>query len=414
MLNKNVDVLAVSETKLDESFPPGQFDLQGYKRPYRLDVNDRSGGLLVYVNSDIPSRSINTFKFNSDLQIIPIELNLRKQKWLIIAIYRPPKLDLMYFLTAISEAYDFYLKDYDNIIFIGDFNAQPSSSSINDFLQENSLYCHMKEKTCFKSCDGTCIDLIISNKKQSLQYTGTFDTGLSDHHNLIYTMLKTQYIKLPPKKISYRQFSKFNEDAFLSDLNHYLNDEIDQYNEFEKIFDSILDKHAPLKTKFLRANNRQHLTKSVRKAIMKRTHLKNLANKTKSPEDIANYRKQRNLVVNLNRKAKKSFYKSINTLSKSKNFWSACKPLFSNKINAMSERILLVDNDKVISDDRDIATTFNNYFNTIADCLDTPSWNPTFSPKSNDLIQNILEKFDKHPSISSIKRKYPETECFEI
>ena len=144
----------------------------------------------------------------------------------------------------------------------------------------------MKDKTCFKSVNGRCIDLIISNRKYSLQHTGTVDTGLSDHHHLIYSMLKTQFVKLPPKKINYRDYSRFNESMFISDLEIFLKYESSFYN-FERLFTDIINKHAPLKTKFLRANNKPHLTKELRKAIMKRTKLKNIALRTNSSVDLA-------------------------------------------------------------------------------------------------------------------------------
>ena len=34
---ENVDILAIAETKIDESFPTAQFFLVGYHSPYRLD-----------------------------------------------------------------------------------------------------------------------------------------------------------------------------------------------------------------------------------------------------------------------------------------------------------------------------------------------------------------------------------------
>ena len=42
----NIDLLMVSETKLDESFPPGQFLLGGYSVPFRFDRDGNGSGIL--------------------------------------------------------------------------------------------------------------------------------------------------------------------------------------------------------------------------------------------------------------------------------------------------------------------------------------------------------------------------------
>ena len=52
----SIDVITIAETKLDDSFLNSQFILTNYKTPYRLDKSSNSGGLLTYVNSNIPSR----------------------------------------------------------------------------------------------------------------------------------------------------------------------------------------------------------------------------------------------------------------------------------------------------------------------------------------------------------------------
>ena len=128
LLNGSVDVLAIAETKIDDSFPEGQFVKPGYKKPYRLDRTCRSGGLLLYVRPDIPSKLLNSFSFQNDIQIIPIELNLHKQKWLVIIIYKPPQQDANYFLHQLTEGLDFYYNLYDKIFLVGDFNLEISSS----------------------------------------------------------------------------------------------------------------------------------------------------------------------------------------------------------------------------------------------------------------------------------------------
>ena len=121
-------------------------------------------------------------------------------------------------------------------------------------------------------------------------------------------MLKVTYTKLPPKQYIYRDYKFFDKEKFLAALKSKLVTDICDYGTFEKIFVTILDKFAPLKTKFLRANNKPHISKKLRKAMMTRTRLRNIAFKTKLPADMANYRKQRNLVINLNKRARKSFF----------------------------------------------------------------------------------------------------------
>ena len=91
----SVDVLAVAETKINQSFPKAQFLISGFHEPYRLDITDKSGGILVFVR-------LNSFALPTDIQILPFELNLRKEKWLVVAIYRPPKQNCSYFLDWLT------------------------------------------------------------------------------------------------------------------------------------------------------------------------------------------------------------------------------------------------------------------------------------------------------------------------
>ena len=147
--------------------------------------------------------------------------------------------NLSYFLKWLSDAILFYSK-YDAILINGDFNVEPVNTEISRFLDSNQLHNHMREKTCWKSRDGTCIDLIISNKKYSLMNTGVIETGISDHHSLIYTMLKSTYQKLPPKIIKYREWKYFNRYSFKYELSkcleyhHTYN--VNSYSNFEKVF----------------------------------------------------------------------------------------------------------------------------------------------------------------------------------
>ena len=63
----NIDVLLVSETKLDDSFPTAQFLLDGFSKPYRLDRCSNGGGLLLYVKDDISSRLLTIIDYQITL-----------------------------------------------------------------------------------------------------------------------------------------------------------------------------------------------------------------------------------------------------------------------------------------------------------------------------------------------------------
>ena len=67
-----VDFLAVSETKLGSSFPTGQFNLPGFRTPYRKDLSGMSVGLLVHVNSNIQSKVLKISNCSSVTQVIAI------------------------------------------------------------------------------------------------------------------------------------------------------------------------------------------------------------------------------------------------------------------------------------------------------------------------------------------------------
>ena len=52
----NIEILMISETKLDDSFPKGQFIIKGFSEPYRLDRNSKGGGIMLLIREDIPSK----------------------------------------------------------------------------------------------------------------------------------------------------------------------------------------------------------------------------------------------------------------------------------------------------------------------------------------------------------------------
>ena len=49
-------LLTLSETKLNDSFPEGQFLIDGFHSRFRFDRNKNVGGIMLYVREDIPAK----------------------------------------------------------------------------------------------------------------------------------------------------------------------------------------------------------------------------------------------------------------------------------------------------------------------------------------------------------------------
>lgn len=62
----NIDVLKISETKIDESFYPGQFLLDGYSVPFRFDENGNGSGILLYIREDMQFKLLSMNKKYTD------------------------------------------------------------------------------------------------------------------------------------------------------------------------------------------------------------------------------------------------------------------------------------------------------------------------------------------------------------
>ena len=48
-VGNNLDILMVSETKIDDTSPESQFLMEGFSTPYRLDRTAKGGGILLYI-----------------------------------------------------------------------------------------------------------------------------------------------------------------------------------------------------------------------------------------------------------------------------------------------------------------------------------------------------------------------------
>ena len=173
---------------------------------------------------------------------------------------------------------------------------------------------------------------------------------------------------------------------------------------------TTLDAHAPQKKKVLRANQKPYVTKRMRKAIMLRSQLENKFFSEGTNMYWNALKKQSNYCTRLYKRERKKYYSNldIKNITDNKKFWKTVKPLFGDK-GGMGEKIVLVENDKIISDDKEVAETFNTFFKNAVTSLGIGEnkllLNHNSCSQGNEgSVDKIIQMFETHPSIILIKK----------
>ena len=278
--------------------------MDGFSLPYRLDRNRNGGGVMIFVKEFIPSKLLTKHNFPSDVEGLFVELNFRKSKWLFFGTSLPPAQNDQYFFNCIDKALDTY-SNYDNVLLAGDFNAEDDEPCLSDFLYQDDLYnlvlkVHPNQHPLIS---------FQQPKKTHFQNTVAVCSGLSDFHKLVIMVLKTSFNKKKPCEILYWDYKNFSSESFNEDLQNILSTtQINTCKQFEDIFLSVLNIHAPLKKKLLRANHSQYVTKALRKAVMRRSKLEKIYFNKQTNESLKACKKQKNYCSKLYKKERKIFF----------------------------------------------------------------------------------------------------------
>ena len=199
-----------------------------------------------------------------------------------------------------------------------------TDSNLKDFCNLYLLKNLIKRPTCFKNPENPkAIDLILTNRPRSFCNSDTLETGLSVFHELTVTVLKIFFKKQSPNVISYRNYKKFSNDSFRTNLineissNGILEGGLASFLEACK---KSLDYQAPREKKYTRANQASFLMKEINKEIMARSRLRNKLLRCRSDENKKAYNEQRNRCVKLVISAKKANYSNF-SINDNKKFW---------------------------------------------------------------------------------------------
>ena len=410
--DREVDILAINETRLDSDFPKELISIYGYNWIGR-DRNRHGGGIGFYIR-DMLNYRVRSDLNNTDIEVLTIEISKYKTKpFLITTWYRPPNTPIEKFQEFEKPLQYIDLEDKESII-LGDLNCDLISKDTNDcnsnelnFITNMYQYKQLiQEPTRVTRNTKSFIDHFFTNKPESIALTGVSKTTISDHY-LIYGIRKFPSVKVNTQIIEFRDFKNLNERAFLDDIRSLGTLNLHQYasaNEmwlvWKEHYAKICDKHAPIKRRKIRNKSNPWITDLLLHEKRHKNYLKRKACKTSHLNDWENYKYARNNYNKLIKNTiKRHFSNDIqNNKENLKKTWKSINQCLNR--NHKSKKIVLIkDANRKDIKSEDMANAFNEHFinigSNLAQQISQPNHPPEFFINRVDKVFTFREIFEE-------------------
>ena len=384
-LSFSPDIIGITETWLSKD-KPFLHSLNGYSFIHK-PCEGRAGGAGIFIRSDLQYEKRDDLCLDlNKCDDIWIELLLRNNKKLVIGtIYRNPSYNFQDFQKKLSLSTEKLSQCRKPFIFGGDLNINllSSASNVSNFkilmesLGSRQIVCNPTRMSFMKNY--SLLDHFYTNLVDEEISSETISYDISDHVPVMCFTKAFVPFKAAPNPRWARSDKNFNVNRFLEDLDFKLratpfsgSSGNLNWNLFEDIYLSTLNKHAPLillPTNNRKQRNKPWITKSLQKSIRYKNKLYKKALDTKDNFSWNEFKNYRN---NLTRKielAKRQYYRNKINLSSSnpKKLWKTLNDIVKLNNKNRIDNISLNDpaNNTLTHNSQDVSNIFNNHFTTI-------------------------------------------------
>ena len=376
-------IICLNETKLNRGIGNDELRIEGYHEIIRKDRSRHGGGVAMYVRNELSFTTRHDLVL--DIESLSIQLDIKYVKLIIVStLYRRPD-SLVELFKPTEELISSIDQENKECIVAGDFNCdllkpdQNNPKHIKRIYKTYGFRQVIEKPTRTTSNSKTLIDHIASNRPECVSESGVIPCGISDH-DIVYLIrsMRVPRIKKEPKTITVRKCKRFDEKAYLSELNKLQFDKIRNLTEdpdemwviWKNWFLNVLKKHAPLSDVKIKGNNLPYITMDVRQMIGQRDYLKKMANKIGSPILRQAFQQIRNKVQYRIRKLRADYYSKTMEQNKGnlRKTWKVLKQA-SNKDVKVTKINQINHEGNTISEEKTISNTFNNHFVSVGDKL---------------------------------------------
>lgn len=361
---EGIDILGVTETWLRVGDSSNLVNIPDY-RLFRMDRPGRGGGLGFYVRSHICCKVIESVgHLSAALESLWIEVRIGTFKMAVGALYRPPENAIGACIEIIDSALSLLCTNYDHVLCLGDINVdiltQPNNC-ISTCFSSYGFSQLIGEPTRITATSATLLDPVFLNCPGLNTDSGVVNTDLVSDHSMSFCNISVPYVKRQAKFVTYRNYSDFNLEAFLVDLQHIPWDtmlyaeNIDEKVAFitENLLE-IFNIHAPVVTVRVTRQHQPWITDVIKMLMHERDVALNRFKSHKSQENWKNYTELRNFTLASIRREKAAYMSFMYQNKNAKTFW-----------NTLSHLSIRCKNKNVIPENLNNVDKINDYFASV-------------------------------------------------
>ena len=388
-LNLKFTIIAITETWLTET-NCDLYEMTGYVSEHNYRKHRKGGGVSLYIQDHIEYKyRSDLIEFNEILETLFIEIprNIYSEKPIIIGVvYRPPNTDIQKFNEILDNILVKIKCENKYLYLLGDFNinlmnsdSHTPTSEFLDLMYSNSLLPLITKPTRVTNETFSLIDNIFHNDVDKACYeNGIIYTDITDHLPIFSIKKNSKIAPKIHKTLKIRNYSKKNVDKFckkLAESNwsplYDIGNAQDAFSYFYDKYCTLCKESFPYKTyKSEYHNKKPWLTSGLKNSIKTKNKLYYMSRKFPTELNKTKYKLFRNKINSLVKKTEKEYYeqKLRENQSNIKKSWSIIKEIINKKKNKQISREFLI-NRKKTTDNKTIATAFNQYFVNVGPTL---------------------------------------------
>lgn len=311
-IQTEVDMLCLTETKIDNTVPDSDVILPGFTSIFRKDLRHNSGGICVQLSNALSGKRLHDFEYN-DLELMWVKVSSGNIELILGVCYRNPALPVAYWERLTENLSEIVASfDHNKIVLVGDFNddlLNPNKHHLKDIINHFSFHQLVDTPTRSTHNTNTLLDPIIVGDQNLFNNVTVLPPNCSDHNPILAKI--EPCITRSSHKRKIRLYKHANWTSLKRDLSNHnwnelttlsLDDAVEYFNSF---LITKCDQYIPLKSVRFSSKDKAWITGEIKIEMDVRDKLFKKAKRSGLFQDFETFKQQRNYVNDLIRVAKK-------------------------------------------------------------------------------------------------------------